>query len=103
MWGGLKYRNRARITPCPPCLRGESLLTAPTRAPAAHAAVATAVPGHDGAADRATGGVAHVDQLFQRVGCVVVSRHSSPRNALRWQSHTVGVTEAKSRSLGCAS
>src|ERR1017187_5345644 len=44
-----------------------STLTAPTRTPAAHAAVAAPVPGHDRAADRATGCVAHIDQLFHGV------------------------------------
>src|ERR1035438_9179568 len=42
----------------------ETNLAAPTRTPAAHAAVAAPIPGHDGAANGATGGVAHVDQFF---------------------------------------
>src|SRR5271166_6353123 len=78
MW--VRERPESRISPCPLFLCAEPLLTAPARAAAAHAAVAASVAGHDGAADRATGGVAHVDQLFQRVGGVVMSRHSSPRN-----------------------
>jgi hypothetical protein len=54
----------------------ESLATAlrtPTGAAAGHAAVAASVPRHDGAADVAAGSVSHVDQFFERVGCVHVS------------------------------
>ena len=90
---------RPEVSPCPPRLRGEYLLTAPARAAAAHAAVAAPVPGHDRAADRATRSVAHVDQLFHGVGRVVVSGDRAAGNALRRKSHIVGVTEIKSRSL----
>src|ERR1019366_205093 len=61
------------VRPIRPFPIWETNLAAPARAAAAHAAVATTVSGHDRAADGATGGVAHVDQLFQRVGGVVVS------------------------------
>src|ERR1035441_10822318 len=46
------------------------ILAAPARAAAAHALVATAVAHHDGAAERATGSVAHVDHAGERVGGV---------------------------------
>ena len=46
-------------------------LTAPARRPAAHAAVATAVAHHDGAAHIATGRVAHVVHLAHGVGRVI--------------------------------
>lgn len=55
--------QRTKISLCPKlaltevegCLRGGYLLTAPTRAATAHAAVATSVPRHDGVAAQAGG------------------------------------------------
>ena len=52
-------------------------LTAPARAAATHAAVAASASRHECSADRAAWSVAHVDQLFQRVGSVVVARGRS--------------------------
>lgn len=46
------------------------MLAAAAGTPAAHALVATAVAHHDGAADVATGSVAHVDEFGQGVGRV---------------------------------
>src|ERR1019366_8189230 len=66
----LKTNSRTLVLP-------NLALAAPTRTPTAHATVAAPVPRHDRAADRATGSVAHVDQLFQCVGCVVVSGERS--------------------------
>ena len=80
-----------------------STLTAPTRTAAAHAAVAASVAGHDGAADGATGSVAHVDQLFQRVGGVVVSGDRSAHRELSVVgcrlSVTFGLPSARSPNI----
>src|ERR1019366_4941306 len=43
---------------------------APAGAPAVHALVATAVADHDGAAERATGSVSHVDHAGKGIGRV---------------------------------
>ena len=58
----------------------DNSLAASAGAAAAHAAVTASVAGHDGAADVAAGGVAHVDQLFQGVGSVDVSGDGSARD-----------------------
>src|SRR6202165_3002208 len=63
-----KY-NVSRETLCTYKFRNPRSAAA-ARAPAAHALVATAVAHHDGAADVATGSVAHVDEFGQGVGGV---------------------------------
>src|SRR6516162_2841770 len=68
------YRSALAIRETISCLR----LAAPARAAAAHAPVTASIAGHDGSADRAAGGVAHVDQLFQCVsGMVMASDHAT--------------------------
>src|SRR5499427_10818604 len=61
----------------PPCLLSKwgtvHSLAATARAATRHTSVAAAVAGHDGSADRAAWGVAHVDQLFESIGCVVMA------------------------------
>jgi len=61
-------------TPVPP----ELCLAAPAGAPAVHALIATAVADHDGAAERATGSVSHVDHAGERVGRVDGTRPQVP-------------------------
>src|SRR5271167_1121793 len=85
-------------------------LAAPTRAPATHASVAASIPRHNGAADGTAWRVAHVNQVLQRVGGVVVAGNhaagkTEPRlciaiiGVLRLRRARSGRTSAKSRSL----
>src|SRR5271167_523080 len=55
-------------------------LAAPTRAPATHASVAASIPRHNGAADGTAWRVAHVNQVLQRVGGVMVAGQRTAGN-----------------------
>lgn len=73
-------------------------LTATTRAPAAHTPVATPIPGHDRAADMATGCVAQVDKLFERVGGVIEATINERGPFGRWLL-AIGQTALRRRRL----
>ena len=58
-----------RMTICAAVLR--MLLRASAGGTAGHTSIAAAVSGHNGAADVTARRVAHIDELFHRIGCVV--------------------------------
>src|SRR5215472_17462135 len=92
-------RVRPALSRVEGCLRGEYGSATATRTTTRHASVAAPIPGHDGSADRAAWRVAHIDQLFQGVGSVMMSGRRFSGTALGWVSHNVGINESLQRLL----
>ena len=79
-------------------------LRAPAGAAAAHAAEATPVTRHDGAANGTDGRISHVNQLLQRVGGVhVAGLCAAGKTQTRLIAATIGVPRLRRTRSGCAS